>query len=298
MNVMTDDPHPTVSVVIPTFNAVEYVGQAIGSALASRDVDLEVIVVDDGSDDGTWEALEGLDGRVRKVRQDRGGAYRARNLGAQLARGEWLAFLDADDEWSPDKLAEQLALADEHTALVYSDCENFGDVGRVKTRYSQSVTLFEGDVFEPLLGRNFISLSSVMIRKTWFERLGGFEVERRGVQDWDLWLRCAAEGGQVRLCREPLTRYRLHAKQMTNDLGPRAADREAVLRRALTLPRARNVSRRVVRRAFASTWEIGAWLAQAHQPWTAIKWYCRSAFYWPWNPQVYKAIVKCLIGRA
>lgn len=289
---------PAVSVIIPTFNAAAYVGQAISSALASQEVVVEVIVVDDGSDDYTWQVLEGYGAAVRKTRQDRGGPYRARNLGAELARADWLAFLDADDDWRPDKLAKQLALADEQTGLIYTDRLNFGDYTRFKERQSDSVALWEGDVFEPLLLGNFISLSSVLMRKSWFEKLGGFAVERRGVQDWDLWLRYAAEGGRVKLCREPLTRYRIHPGQMSHDLDQRAADREAVLRRALALPRGRQVSPRVVRQAFASLWEVAAWHAAVGRRWQAIGCYLRSASYWPWNFRVYKGILKCCLGRA
>jgi glycosyltransferase involved in cell wall biosynthesis len=293
-----NDPHPVpkVTVIIPTFNSAAYIGNAISSVLASKDVPVEVIVIDDGSNDGTWELLERLDVDIRKVRQERGGPYRARNLGAQLARGEWLAFLDADDDWSPDKLARQLALATDDIGLVYTDRLNFGDLSRVSERQSDSVTLWDDDVFEPLLLGNFITLSSVMIRKTWFERLGGFAVEQRGVQDWDLWLRYSAEGGRVALVREPLTRYRIHREQMTNDLDQRAADRESVLRRALALPRGQEVAQMVARRAFANVWEIAAWHA-IDRRWKAIAWYVRSASYWPWNLRVYKGIVKSCLGR-
>src|SRR4051794_9507325 len=100
---------PAVSVIIPSFNAAPYLGQAIESALASGPIEVEVIVIDDGSTDGTAEVLEKFGSRIRTAKQDRGGPYRARNLGAQLARAEWLAFLDADDDWLPGKLEKQLA---------------------------------------------------------------------------------------------------------------------------------------------------------------------------------------------
>jgi len=287
-----------VSVIIPSFNAAAYIGQAVASALDSPGLAVEVIVVDDGSTDDTLKVLEGFDARVRTVRQERGGPYRARNLGAQLARGEWLAFLDADDDWMPGKLAAQLKLADSRIGLVYTDRLNFGDLSRVKERQSDSVTLYDGDVFEPLLLGNFVTLSSVMMRKSWFEKLGGFAIERRGVQDWDMWLRFSAEGGVVGLCRESLTRYRIHSEQMTNDLGQRAADREAVLRRALASPRGQKVSRRVVRKAFAGLWELAASQTAGGQPLQTIGSFLRSAAYWPWNLRVYKGIVKSLLGRA
>ena len=287
----------TVSVIVPSYNAMAFVGQAVKSALDSPGLDVEVIEVDDGSTDGTLTVLKQFDGRVRTVRQERGGPYRARNLGAHLARGSWLAFLDADDDWLPGKLAAQLKLADEHVDLVYTDRLNFGNLSRVKERQSESVTLHDGDIFEPLLLGNFITLSSVLIRKSAFEKLGGFAVDRRGVQDWDMWLRYAASGGLVALCSEPLTRYRIHAEQMTNDLEERAADREAVLRRALASPRGQRVSKRVVRQAFAGLWELAASQTAGRQWWRTIDCYVRAAAYWPWNPRVYKGMVKGLLGR-
>ncbi len=129
---------PQVSVIIPSYNAAAYIAQAIDSVLASSTVAVEVIAVDDGSQDDTLKVLSGFDSRVRTLKQERGGPYRARNLAAQHARGEWLAFLDADDLWMPGKLAAQLALAGPDIGLVYTDRLNFGDLSRVKERQSDS----------------------------------------------------------------------------------------------------------------------------------------------------------------
>lgn len=288
---------PTVSVIVPAFNARSYVAQAIDSALGSGDVPVEVIVIDDQSTDDTWQVLEKFGDSIVRVRTPKGGPYKARNLGAKLARGEWLAFLDADDEWLPGKLSKQLSLADGKTGLIYTDRFNFGDYGRYKELQSDSVKLWEGDVFEPLLLDNFITLSSVLMEKRWFERLGGFSEQHVGVQDWDLWLRYAGSGGMVRLLPEPMTRYRIHAEQMTQDLDVRAAERQAVVQRALLSPRGQLVSKKTARRALANVWELGAAQAALTRPSKAIAWYLRAARYWPWNLRLYKGIVKCCIGR-
>ncbi len=289
---------PLVSVIIPAYNAEAFIGQAVSSALASRDVDLEVIVVDDGSTDGTWSILERFGTAVRKVRQAKGGPYRARNLAAGLARGKWLAFLDADDDWAPEKLAVQLKAADEGAGLIYTDRLNFGDFGRYKERQSDSVTLHEGDVFEPLLLGNFITLSSVLMRRDWFDRLGGFSVDHIGVQDWDLWLRYSAAGGLVKLCGEPLTRYRLHSQQMSGDQKSRARERAEVIRRALATPRGERVSRILARRALANSWEIAAWQSLAGNRGAALADYLRAAYYWPLNLRLYKGMLKCALAMS
>lgn len=288
---------PNVSVIIPTFNGASYISQAVSSALMSRDVSVEVIVIDDQSTDDTWRILEGFAGKIRHLRQDRGGPYKARNLGARHASGEWLAFLDADDDWLPEKLAKQLGVADENTALVYTDRINIGDCIRVAKRQSDAVDLYEGDIFELLLLGNFVTLSSVIIRRDWFERLGGFSESHIGVQDWDLWLRCASHGDVVKLVREPLTRYRIHDNQMSSNLDERASDRWAVVQRALHTERGQQVSWKMARQALANVWVIGAWDAMPTHPRKAIAWYLRAAYYWPWNKQLYKGILKCCLGR-
>src|SRR4051794_12933269 len=107
---MTD--HPLVSVIVPVFNGVEYVGEAIESALRQTYTNIEVIVVDDGSTDHTRsvvKSLAGRDGRVRLVGQANGGVARARNQGILFARGEMIAPLDADDLWAPNKIERQMS---------------------------------------------------------------------------------------------------------------------------------------------------------------------------------------------
>jgi len=296
--VIDNVPTPKVSVIIAAFNAAPYIGIAIDSALASRDVAVEVIVVDDESTDETWQVLEGFGDAIRKVRQPKGGPYKARNLGVAMAHGDWIAFLDADDYWAPEKLARQLEVADQSTALVYTDAMNVGDLSRVKPRFSDSTKLCEGDIFEALLLGNFITLSSVLIRKSWFDQLRGFGTSAFGVQDWDLWLRLAAHGNVVKLVCEPLTYYRIHNQQMTRDLDQRAHDRMVVVQQAIKSERGKQVPRRVVRQAMANVWEIGAWQAAKVRPGKAIAWYLRAARHWPWKLYLYKQIVKCCLGRA
>lgn len=289
---------PIVSVIIPSHNSSEYLENAIRSVLDNHGIASEIIVVDDGSSDDTERVLAALPEHVRVIRQERGGAYRARNLGCSMAAGRWLAFLDADDDWRPDKLVNQLAVADRSGAgLVYTNRINFGDGSRYSELQSDAVHLPEGDVFEQLLLGNFITLSSVLMRRDWFERLGGFDISGWGVRDWDLWLRYAEAGGRVALCPEPLTRYRVHRGQMSGDLRARARDRDAVLRRALSLPRGRSVPALVVRRAFANAWEVGAWQAEETDPLLAIWWYLKTASYWPWSMRPFRGIARVVVGR-
>src|SRR5262245_35232624 len=142
MNIMP----PAVSVVIPAYNSAATVAQAVDAALAQTGVIAEVLVIDDGSTDDTGRVLGRSAGRVRTPRPPTPGPAAARNHRAWLAEGEWLAFLDADDDWAPGKLAAQLARADAESGLVYTDCLYFGDTGRVPARQSEGSRLPEGDV--------------------------------------------------------------------------------------------------------------------------------------------------------
>ena len=289
---------PLITVIIPSYNSVRFIREAIDSVLAQSGISLEILVVDDGSTDETQSVLQAYDDRVRVLTQVRGGPYRARNLAAEQARGEWLAFLDADDAWLPGKLAAQLELAQGGVDLVYTDRLNFGDISRVKARQSDSVLLHDGDVFSALLMGNFITLSSVLLRKSTFMDLKGFDILRHGVQDWDLWLRYAGSGRRVGLCTEVLTRYRIHDQQMTNDLMGRAADREIVLKKALECARGIAEPKRVARQALGSVWRLAAWQAENVNRWLSFSCYLRSARYWPWSMDTVKGLVKAIIGRS
>jgi glycosyltransferase involved in cell wall biosynthesis len=287
-----------VSVLIPAYNAAAYIRQAVDSALAQRGVEVEVIVIDDGSTDETPQLLQQYNGSVRVLRQQNAGHVKARNNGSRLATGEWLAFLDADDVWQPDKLSKQVARADERTAVVYTERANFGEVERITERQSATQDLLEGDLFEPLLTRgNFVTVSSVIIRKDVYDRLGGFEESLRVCEDWDLWLRYTAQGGLIGVVREPLTRYRWHGNSMTFNLRRMLEGRLLVVDRALALPRGRQLSRSVVRQAVARCWEISAWYAAPVERRLALAWYLRSAWHWPWNTTLYRTIAKCCLGR-
>lgn len=183
-----------VSVVLPTCNRAHLVGRAIRSVLAQTVEDFEILVVDDGSTDGTADVLAASpDRRIRSVRlDDNGGVSRARNTAIALARGQWIAFLDDDNEWVPTYLERQLelAVAWPDAEVVYcrarrrNDCTG-QDVGLVPT------AIRSGRVFRHLVDRWHPAISCAMVRRSRLSALGGFDEELRVVEDWDLWLRLA-----------------------------------------------------------------------------------------------------------
>lgn len=283
-----------VSVIIPAYNAERFIGESVNSALAQTHADVEVIVVDDSSTDGTPALLAAYGDQIRVHRQANAGAATARNTAARIATGDWLAFLDADDVWEPTKLERQLARGG--AAWCYSNRTNFGTRGDVPVLQSDCTAMHEGDVFIPLLTEgNFITNSSVLIRRELFLQLGGFYTQERNAEDWDLWLR-VAEQHPVAYCPEPLVRYRFHAGGKSRNHRAMAAARRSIVGRALELPRGRALPWTLRRRIWCETWRTNGWDAgQAGARGDALKHYAKAAAAWPLAWQPFKGALKvCL----
>ena len=206
---------PEVTVVIPTRDRYDLLRVTLASVLAQEGVVLEVVVVDDGSRDGTAEfGRESRDPRVRTVRHETSrGVARARNAGIASAAGAWLAFLDDDDLWAPDKLARQLSAARAADAgFAYSAAMTFESDGRVLHRLDPPPG---DDVLARLMPGNMIpaGASNVIARTDLVRRLGGFDESLDHFADWDLWIRLARES-RAAVCDEVHVAYRLHAGSM------------------------------------------------------------------------------------
>ncbi|MGH7842869.1 MAG: glycosyltransferase family 2 protein [Candidatus Binataceae bacterium] len=201
----------TVSVVIPVFNGEAVIGAAVESALAQRFDDFEVIVIDDGSTDATLRVLEGYRSRLQLLQQENRGPAAARNAACRVARGRYLAFLDADDTWMPDKLAACVPLLDRDGAavLVFSDAIPVDGCGR-RLRESYAGELGRAPSMADLLTRWWpIVPSTAVLRRDAFVACGGFAEEFRGAgyEDPFLWLRMR-EQGEFRYNAKALARYR------------------------------------------------------------------------------------------
>ena len=206
---------PVVSVVIPTRNRWAVLQRALLAATSQQGVDLEVLVVDDGSTDGTPARVEELDDeRVRVIRRrTSGGPGAARNAGIAAAKGQWIAFLDDDDLWSPRKLRAQLdAATAAGVAMVYADAIALDDELRV-------IEALPGpdpsDLADALMlgGAIPAGSSNVMMNATLIEQLGGFDERLSQLADWDLWIRAATTAESAR-SPEVLVGYVHHAASM------------------------------------------------------------------------------------
>ena len=232
----------TVSVVIPTFNCAAYIGAAIESALGQTHRPHEILVVDDGSTDGTEAVVATFGTRVRYLRQANGGVAAARNTGLREASGDAIAFLDADDFWEPDKLAVQLAVfaACPDVDLVCADFSLVSERGEerqrsyVKGKYrvfrsygldwpdifparlelADGACVYHGRPLPSLFLGNFVNTSSVLLRRRAVERAGEFSATLRTQEDYEYWLRVAAGGGVAYVDR-PLLAFRRREGQLT-----------------------------------------------------------------------------------
>ena len=206
-----------VSVIIPVYNTGEIIKETIASVRMQTFRDFEIIIVDDGSSDNTVELIDDQnDPAVRIIRQENTGIAGARNRGMAEAKGEYLAFLDHDDLFLPEKLQCQVELLDKdpELALVYSPVETFGNTDVKIPDYE----LISGDVFCSVLEQNKIhSASCIMIRRAAIEKYGiRFRQEFAPCDDWDFYLRLShhcrfANTGNV------LVRYRLHGGNESRD---------------------------------------------------------------------------------
>jgi len=216
---------PLVSVIVPAWNAAEVLGEALESVRCQTYQQLEVLVVDDGSTDGTAEVARRFcapDSRFHLIRQENLGVSAARNAGIRQAHGEWIAFLDADDVWLPEKLNRQLALAREEPRANFLFTNFFVWDGRrdLYLEFPDQRTLPEGNVSRGLIFDVYhgcpASMSTGMVRREALEAAGLFDPELALAEDWDLWLRVSERGLWVRGTREPLARYRRWNGNLTN----------------------------------------------------------------------------------
>jgi glycosyltransferase involved in cell wall biosynthesis len=191
---MQESPTVLISVIIPTYNRRALVAEAVRSVCLQADASTEVVVVDDGSTDGTAEALTTEFGdRIRLLRSANRGVSAARNLGVASSSGELIAFLDSDDLWLPGKLAAQTAFFDHNpeAAICQTDEIWVRNGRRVNPRLRHRKP--SGDIFRQSLRLCLVSPSTVMLRRTLFERVGGFDESLAVCEDYDLWLRIACD---------------------------------------------------------------------------------------------------------
>lgn len=201
-----------ISTIIPAYNCADHIRETIESVFSQTVKDMELIVVDDGSADKTGDVLQSFGSKLRHIRhKENRGPSAARNSGVKESKGEYIAFLDHDDVWLPDKIEEQLKLFEKNKdlGLVYSNFYYVDMAGAQMGELFDNIKPHRGLVFEKLIMSNFIPTSSVMVRKKVLDEVGLFDENFLISQDYDLYIRIA-ERCRIDFVERPLLKYRVH----------------------------------------------------------------------------------------
>lgn len=188
--------NPLVSVIIPTYNRGWILKEAIESVLMQDFTDFELIVVDDGSTDNTLDILGDYRKKLTVIEQHNQGVSAARNRGIKSASGKYVAFLDSDDLWLPQKLSRQVEYFDSHPEVLICQTEEIWVRNGRRVNPKKRHQKFSGMIFEPSLALCLVSPSAVMIRRNLFDEVGLFDESLPACEDYDLWLRIS--------CRHPV----------------------------------------------------------------------------------------------
>lgn len=308
-----------ISVIVPCFNAAQFIPATLRSVLSQQGVELEVIVVDDGSTDGSADVVANSFPEVKLLRQENQGVAAARNFGLRHASHDWVAFVDADDIWLPGKLAAQCAILSLHgdARMAYtawqvwsSDAPNPDAVWLAKLKQSSGDTTrwigATGWIYPELLLDCVVWTSTVLVQRSLMSELGGFDPELRLGEDYDLWFR-ASRVTQILRVPAPYALYRMHPSSLTKQ-PTHTNFKHVVVSRALTNwgyvgPDGRRARSLGVARSQAKAWgdRAGACLQSGDLARARVDAFLAvrtCAVFWPAWKVLIKALVRSLLpGR-
>ena len=204
-----------ISVVIPSYNRKEFLKRSIDSAINQTKKPFEIIVVDDGSTDGTETMIKSDYDFVKFIKQKNKGVSAARNIGIEVSIGEWICFLDSDDEWKKDKLEKQIIAMESNPCYKFFHSNEIWIKNGIRINQKKKHKKYGGDIFDKCLDMCRISPSSVMIDKTVFDEVGNFNENLVVCEDYELWLRIC-DKYRVFFIDEPLIiKYGGHQGQLS-----------------------------------------------------------------------------------
>ena len=217
---------PLVSVIIPVFNGTNYLADAVESVLEQTYENVELLVVDDGSTNGTWELIQSFDDRVRGIHKKNGGVATALNRGIEAANGSYIAWLSHDDLFLPNKLQLQVAYLEEiaEACACYTDFRVIDSHG-MTLRDVVTPSLSRAELRRHLFGHMFINGSTMLIDRECFDRLGGFREDLKTTQDAEMWFRIL-DHWEIGRVPEILGLQRTHPGQGSQETGPHIAEKQ------------------------------------------------------------------------
>jgi glycosyltransferase involved in cell wall biosynthesis len=271
--------HPQVSVIVATYNYGRFLAGALDSVLDQTFADYEIIVVDDGSNDGTGDVIAPYlrHSKLRYIRTDHLGQPKAKNTGIRAARGKYVAFLDADDLWLPTKLDKQVAVfrEDPELGVVYSRWQAIDEHGRSIPDWARPV--HRGHILPQVFRQSFICFSSSVVRLAVLSEVGLFDERIPLAIDYDLWLRIA-QRYRFDYVDEQLVKYRTGHANLSRRAQERAECVQQIMRRFLDERGGRShVDPALVREAWAEQYCDTAWSLRGRSALRRLYWYGRAA---------------------
>lgn len=289
--------NPKVSVVITCYNYRKYVRQAIQSVLDQTYQDFEVLVVNDGSTDDSETVIQSFlpHPKIKYLPQKNGGQANAKNSGIKNAKGEFVAFLDADDFWEKTKLEKQLPFFDNpRTGVVYGRSICVNEIGQVLEHQPGRLALHRGRILEHFIFDNFVPFSTAIVRKSVFDDCGLFDESLAMAIDWDLWLRFSVKY-EFDYTDEVLLFYRWnHPGQMSKNYGVREECSDRIFNKFLR-DHGRHVPPELVRRAKIYTYNLRGYFFVRLDPPKAFRYYFRSLKEKWVQPSVFKGLLMAFI---
>jgi glycosyltransferase involved in cell wall biosynthesis len=248
---------PLISIIIPTHNCLEYLPKAIKSIFEQRLNYIEILIIDDNSTDGTWQWLQDQQKKhpqIRPYRLKGVGSARARNFALKRAKAEFIAFLDADDYWHQNKLIKQYRFHRDNPNVVLSftnyhhttpENTDLGDCFQYWPHFKKLVKNdnefhYLDKPTEKIYSENVIGTSCVMIKRSTYKLLGGFDNKLKSAEDWDLWLRFS-KFGKVGFCNEELMEYLVRPGSKTSNRMRRLDQMQVIMKRYRNYVRRHNV---------------------------------------------------------
>ena len=209
-----------VSIIMPVYNGMPFLKEAVDSVFKQTYKEFELIVINDGSSDGSLRFLEETKKRAKErlkiINQTNRGQVVAKNNGIKVAQGDFIAFLDSDDVWDKEKLTVQMEFFKKHPTLFLCYTEAFLiDENSKKIGYRSVNSLYKGRCFDLLIKRNNITASSVVLKRKCIDTVGKFDETLNCCENWDLWLRIS-KFFEIGYIKKPLTSYRIHSSHMSN----------------------------------------------------------------------------------
>jgi len=245
-------PAPRFSVIIAAHNAAPFIADAVSSVLTQTLPPFELIVCDDGSSDDIGSALQSYRSELELIRREHGGEGAAKNTAARAASGDFVAILDADDVFLPERLEAlgELAAARPDLDILTTDAWVEAEGRNMGRAYNHGWRFEAADQRKGILDRNFV-FGHVAVRRDAFLSAGGFDESILWTTDWNCWMRMIFAGSRVGLVDEPLSRYRLHPKALSSQRAAMLRGRLMTLKKARTLD-LRPEERRILERAIAA----------------------------------------------